>query len=139
METLDTTKSVVPRNGRQLDSTEKKSLRLWLFMGLIVPLLGMSPLLVLQGRRLVEQQSLLYFPFPIALGIWLLVRTCDYCPASVPRARMAVFLVWCGIGFSVLGTYLYSPWIVQFAAVVVASAWSLAAFGGAKWTRIVAI
>ncbi len=139
METLDTTKSVVPRNGRQLDSTEKKSLRLWLFMGLIVPLLGMSPLLVLQGRRLVEQQSLLYFPFPIALGIWLLVRTCDYRPASVPRARMAVFLVWCGIGFSVLGTYLYSPWIVQFAAVVVASAWSLAAFGGAKWTRIVAI
>ncbi len=123
----------------RLGSTEKKSLRLWLFMGLIVPLFSMSSFLVLQGRRLIEQQSLLYFPLAIALGIWLLVRTCDYRPASIARARIAVFLVWCGIGFSVLGTYLYSPWIVQFAAVVVASAWSLAAFGGSHWTRIIAI
>jgi len=138
-EALDTTKSVVPLNGMRLNSTEKKSLRLWLLMALVVPLLSMSPFLVLQGRRLVEQQSLLYFPFSIALGVWLLVRTCDYRPARLPRARMAVFLVWCGIGFSVLGAYLYSPWIVQFAAVIVASAWSLAAFGGAKWTRITAI
>lgn len=138
-EALDATKNVVPINRMRLDSTEKKSLRLWLLMGLLVPLLSMSPFLVLQGRRLVEQQSLLFFPFSIALGVWLLVRTCDYRPARLSRARMAVFLVWCGIGFSVLGVYLYSPWIVQFAAVVVASAWSLAAFGGAKWTRIVAI
>ena len=126
-------------NRGMLDPTEKQLLQTWLLLGLVLPLLSMVPLLVMQARRLIDQPSFLFFPLPIAAGIWLLYRTCDYRPASLRQARLAIFAEWCGMGLAILGIYLVSPWIVQVASVVVTFAWSLGAFGGSKWTRIVAI
>ncbi len=126
-------------NRKMLDPAEKKFLQTWLLLGLVLPLLSMVPFLYVQARRLIDQPSFLFFPLPIAVGIWLLYRTCDYRPASLRRARVAVFAVWCGMGLAVLGIYMVSPWIVQVASVVATFAWSLGAFGGSKWTRVLAI
>ncbi len=126
-------------NRDMLDRAEKKILQTWLLLGLVLPLLSMVPFLYLQARRLIDQPRSLFFPLPIAAGIWLLYRTCDYRPASLLRARVAVFVEWGGMGLAVLGIYIVSPWVVQVASVVVTFAWSLGAFGGSKWTRILAI
>ena len=126
-------------NRKMLDPAEKKFLQTWLFLGLVLPLLSMVPFLYVQARRLIDQPSFLFFPLTIAVGIWLLYRTCDYRPASLRRARVAVFAAWCGMGLAVLGIYMVSPWIVQVASVVATFAWSLGAFGGSKWTRVLAI
>lgn len=126
-------------NREMLEPAGKKFLQSWLLLGFVLPLLSMVPLLVLQARRLIDQPSFLFFPLPIAAGIWLLYRTCDYRPASLRRARLAVLAEWCGMGLAVFGIYLVSPWIVQVASVVVTFAWALGAFGGSKWTRIIAI
>ena len=125
--------------GTVLDRSQNRTLLIWLLLGLLLPLLSMIPFLYLQGKRLIVQQSFLFFPLTTAIGVWLLVRTCDYRPASRLRARLAVILICCGMGLTVLGIFLVSPWIVQVAMVVVIFAWSLRAFGGSEWTRVVAI
>lgn len=126
-------------NHGMLDPAEKKLLQTWLLLGLVLPLMSMVPFLYIQARRLIDQPSFLFFPLPIAAGVWLLYRNCDYRPASLRRARLAIFAEWCGMGLAVLGIYMVSPWIVQVASVVVTFAWSLGAFGGSKWTRVLAI
>ncbi len=117
-------------------SSEKNRLRIWFFFGLFVPLLGMSPLLVLQMQSLIVQQRFLFFPIPIIVGVLLFFRTGGYRIASGVRAKIAVGLALLGIGIAVLGTFWFSPWIVQFASVVVIFAWALGAFAGTAWTRI---
>ena len=126
-------------NQEMLDPVEKKFLQTWLLLGLVLPLASMVPFLYMQVWRLIDQPSFLFFPLPIAAGIWLLYRNGHYRPASLRRARLAVFAEWFGMGLAVLGIYMVSPWIVQVASVVVTFAWSLGAFGGAKWTRVLAI
>lgn len=121
------------------NSDERATLRTWLMFALVVPLICMAPLLFAQSKRLVSQQSFLFFPLSIAIGIGYLVGTCAYRPASFRRARLSEFLYLIGVGLLVTGIFWYSPLIVQFAAIVVLLAWSLGAFGGSSWTRVVAI
>ncbi|HUP78293.1 MAG TPA: archaeosortase/exosortase family protein, partial [Pirellula sp.] len=125
--------------GKGIERSQKRTLLMWLVLGLILPLLSMIPFLYLQGKRLIDQQSFLFFPLTTAVGVWLLATTCDYRPASRRRARLAVVLACTGMGLTVLGIFFISPWIVQVAMVVVIFAWALGAFGGSEWTRVVAI
>ncbi|MCY2982907.1 MAG: exosortase U [Planctomycetota bacterium] len=122
-----------------MDSSAVSTLRLWLFSGLLLPLLGVAPLLYMQSRRLIGQQAFWYFPVSIALGVWLLCGTGSYRPASLNRGRVAVVLLWIGLATAAFGIYWYSPWVIHVASVVVLLAWSLAAFGGTAWTRVFAI
>ena len=114
-------------------------LRTWLVLGLVVPFVCMLPLLFAQTQRLIGQPAFLFFPLSTALGIWFLVWTGGYRPASFRRARVSEWILWIGIGLMAMGIFWYSPLVVQFAAIVVILAWSLGAFGGSSWTRIVAI
>ena len=125
--------------GTGIERSQKRTLLIWLLLGLLLPLLSMLPFLYLQGKKLIDQQSFLFFPLTTAVGVWLLARTCDYRPASRRRARLAVVLACSGMGLTVLGIFFISPWIVQVAMVIVIFAWSLRAFGGSEWTRVVAI
>ncbi len=125
--------------GTELERSQKKTLLIWLMLGLLLPLLSMIPFLYLQGKKLLDQQSFLFFPLTTAVGVWLLARTCDYRPASRRRAKLAVVLACSGMGLTVMGIFFISPWIVQVAMVVVIFAWSLGAYGGSEWTRVVAI
>ena len=127
------------RADRITNLNEKATLRTWLVFALVVPMICMAPLLFAQSKRLISEQTFLFFPLSIAIGIGFLVRTCAYRPASFRRARLSEFLYLIGVGLLVVGIFWYSPLIVQFAAIVVLLAWSLGAFGGSSWTRIVAI
>ncbi len=120
-------------------SSEKKALRTWFLLGLVMPLLGMAPMLVLQSQSLILQQRFLFFPLAIVLGALLLFRTGGYRIASGVRANISLGLAMIGIGLAVLGTYWFSPWIVQFASVIVIFSWALGAFAGTAWTRIFSI
>jgi len=122
-----------------VNSNEKANLKTWLVLALVVPLICMAPLLFAQSKRLVSQQTFLFFPLSIAIGIGFLVWTCAYRPASFRRARLSEFIHFIGIGLLVCGIFWFSPLIVQFAAIVVLLAWSLTAYGGSSWTRVVAI
>ena len=122
-----------------VNSNEKANLRTWLVFALVVPLICMAPLLFAQSKRLVSQQTFLFFPLSIAIGTAFLVWTCAYRPASFRRARLSEFIHFIGIGLLVCGIFWYSPLIVHFTAIVVLLAWSLTAFGGSSWTRVVAI
>jgi exosortase len=122
-----------------MDASAISTLRLWLFSGLLLPLLCMAPLLYVQSRRLIDQQAFWYFPVSIAIGGWLLFGTSSYRPASLNRGRMAVGLMWIGLAAGAFGIYWYSPWVIQVASVIVLFAWSLAAFGGTSWTRVLTI
>ncbi len=134
-------KVIAERHSAQfvLDASAVSTLRLWLFSGLLLPLLSMAPLLYLQSRRLIDQQANWYFPVSIALAGWLLHGTSSYRPTSLKRGRVAVVLLWIGLASAALGIYWYSPWIIHLASVVVLTAWSLAAFGGTSWTRVLTI
>ena len=122
-----------------MDAQTVSTLRLWFFSGLFLPLLCMAPLLYVQSKRLINQQTFWFFPVSIALGCWLLCGTSSYRPASLNRGRVAVVLLWIGLAAAASGIYWYSPWLLQVASVVVLFAWSLAAFGGTSWTRVFTI
>lgn len=138
-DTLAQSENADVKNVQKLDGTQKNFLRIWLLLGLVLPLLSMIPFLYVQGKRLFDQQSFLFFPLSTVFGIWLLYRTCDYRPAGRRRDVFAVLMACFGMGLIVLGIFFVSPWIVQAASVVVIFAWSLGAFGGSNWTRVVAI
>lgn len=123
----------------RLDLAQKKSLQIWLWMGLVLPLLSMVPLLYEQANSLIANRSHLFFPLSTLIGAWLLYRTCVQRPTGIHRGRIAVGLIWIGMGLAILGIYFFSPWIVHVASVIVVFGWSLGAFGRSSWTRIAAI
>ena len=118
---------------------QKKKLRIWLLLGLAIPILGMLPLLATQFQSLVQQPKSLFFPLSIAIGVWLLFRTKGYGLACGLRANISLGVALIGMGLAAIGTYWFSPWIVQFASVVVLFGWALGAFAGTPWTRVFAI
>ena len=122
-----------------LDDSALSTLRLWLLVGLVLPFLAMAPLLYVQSRRLIDQQAYWYFLGSIGLGSWLLFWTCSYRPSSLTRGRVAVVLLWFGLAIAALGIYWYSSWVIHVAAVIVLTSWSLGAFGGTSWTRVLTI
>ncbi len=123
----------------ELSSSEKKDLRTSALLAMFLPLLGMIPLLALQAQSLFQQPRYFYFPLVIAIGAWLLFRTGGSRMATGLRAHIALCLSILGIGLAVLGTFWFSPWIVQFGSVVVIFAWALGSFAKTAWTRIFAI
>ncbi len=122
-----------------LGTLQKKSLQIWLWMALVLPLLSMVPLFYEQSKGIFAQRTYLFFPLATAFGAWLLYRTCDYRLASLRRGRIALGIACLGMGMAILGIYFFSPWMVQVSAVVVVFGWSLGAFGGSSWTRVAAI
>lgn len=133
----------VATDSRSANSVRDRStiaaLLLWFLIGLFLPLLGISPLLFAQARRLIEHQEFWYFPISIAIGVWLLFWTCSYRQPSKNRGRVSVVLLWIGLACSVFGIYWYSSWVIHVASVVIILAWSLGACGGTSWTRLTAI
>ena len=121
------------------DFAQNKSLQIWLWMGLVLPLLSMLPLLSEQAKGIFAQRIYLFFPLTTLIGAWLFYRTGNYRLASLRRGRIALGVACFGMGLAVLGIYFFSPWVVHVAAVVVIFGWSLGAFGGSSWTRIAAI
>ena len=91
------------------DLAQRKSLQIWLWMGLVLPLLSMLPLLYEQAKGIFAQRSYLFFPLSTLIGAWLLYRTCDYRPASLRRGRIAVGFACFGMGLAVLGICFFSP------------------------------
>ncbi len=129
----------LPNDAEAIGALQKKSLQIWLWMALVLPVLSMLPLFYEQAKGIFAQRTYLFFPLTTVIGAWLLYRTCAYRPASLRRGRIALGIASFGMGLTILGIYFFSPWIVHFSAVLVVFGWSLGAFGGSSWTRVAAI
>ena len=55
------------KKGTGIDRSQKRTLLIWLLLGLLLPLVSMIPFLYLQGKRLIDLQSFFFFPLTTAI------------------------------------------------------------------------
>lgn len=124
--------------------TEKAPLRverqtMLFFVGLILPIIAMAPVLILTAQELWAQMPFRFFPLSIAVGVAYLGFTCEYRRASRFRSIFSALLLMCGMAIAVWGVYFLSPTRVHLALIMVVFGWALGACGGTAWTRVFAI
>ena len=109
------------------------------FVGLILPIIAMAPVLFLTAQDLWKQMPFRFFPLSIAVGVAYLGFTCEYRQASRLRSIFSALILICGMAIAVWGVYLLSTSRVHLALIVVVFGWALGACGGTAWTRVFAI
>ncbi len=121
---MSATVAVVP------EKTTKKYVTAWDLWGLILPLLAMSPLLLVQFQKLMNRPERQFFPILIAICLYFPIRQILTGSESgaVTRQRLSWTL---GIFITssvlfIMSAWTFSPWLAHVAALGIFLAWGLA-------------
>lgn len=92
---------------------------------LVLPLFGLSPLLVREAEQLWHKNHLQFFPFVIALVAYLSYVPRSH-PAAVSGVRQATGAFCCvlGVSLGLVAAWLFSPWAAHLAAIIVYFGWA---------------
>lgn len=141
---MDETSTIVmqPALAAQPDRLPRTQLKLtsWDLSVALLPLLGMLPMLVLQGVSIWERPHLRFVPLVLLIVGGLSVRQLFGPPCKHHRR------LWLAIGCGVVSmtvyavaVWAYSPWLAHAAAVGLFFSWALGRWGKASWTHVGAV
>lgn len=131
-----------PQTSKSFDSSTMTSRGpgvMFLWIGLILPLLSLMPSLVSVLQELWAQVPYRYFPLAILAGVALLIGTCERGPVGSTRSIFSSIILMTGMLLGIWGMFLYSPARLQSAACLIVLGWALGWYGRTSWTRIAAI
>lgn len=112
----------------------------WDIWGLIVPLIAMSPLLLIEGQKLMNRPERQFFPILIAIALYFPIRYLMSPEGQndqiVTRGRLrwtiAVFAI--SLAAFLVGAWIFSPWLAHVAALGVFFAWALGRCTSLPWS-----
>lgn len=117
-----------------------RQLTTWDFFALIIPLVGVSPLLYLQGVFLWSKEHLQFFPLAFAAAIWFFYSEgCGSIPVKKLRGRCAFIGACFSILFCSLALVFYSAWLAHFSLLCIVVFWAIGRLGNLSLLRIVGI
>lgn len=119
----------------------KKTEHQWDIIALLLPLLGIFPLLVLQAANMWEKPHLQFFPVAIGAVGWFAFRQLpkDGKLASGVRLKISIGLGVLSFIVAAAAIWLYSPWVAYLTLITTFLSWSLTRLSETSWTRIVAL
>lgn len=116
------------------------ALTVWDFFALVIPLVGILPLLYLQGIFLWSKEHLQFFPLAFAAAIYFFYQEGEGCIAvSRGRSRVALCGAISSILVSLLALVFYSAWLAHFALLGIVLFWALGRLGNLSVLRVVGI
>lgn len=116
-----------------------KATHQWDLVALVIPVLGVLPLLILQAAHMWEKPHLQFFPIAIGVVGWLAFRQipADQKLAEGSRLRISIALGLLSYVIAATAIWLYSPWLAYVTLVITFLSWSLTRLSETTWTRIV--
>ena len=112
----------------------------WDLFALIIPFIAISPLLYLQSMFLWEKEHLQFYPLAFAAAAFFLYT--EGAPDGLVigwRRHIAVACSVATMGLVALSLVIISPWMAQFALVLLIFNWALGRFGKLTPLRILGI
>jgi len=114
----------------------------WDWFALIIPLIGLSPLLYLQSWFLWEKEHLQFFPLAFAAIIYFFLnegKSDQPVSPNTMRATLAVIGICLGCFFGIVALIRVSPWLAHFTIIWNIFFWALGRFASMSTLRIVGI
>ena len=112
----------------------------WDLFAIVIPIIGISPLLYLQGNILLAKEHLQFFPLAfIATGWFLYTEGNVKTSPSKTRLNVAFIFSITGILLCYFSLIAYSSWLAHLAAILLCFAWALGKFGNLTALRILGI
>lgn len=113
----------------------------WDMLSLLLPLLGVAPLLVLQAAHLWDRAHLQFFPVTIALVAWFAYKEL---PADKQLSGGGRFWISCALlTLTIVANWasliIYSPWLAHVGIVFTFLAWALVRLHATSWPRVVGL
>jgi exosortase len=115
-----------------------KATQQWDLLALVIPVLGVLPLLILQAAHMWEKPHLQFFPIAIGLVGWLAYRQIPTEENLAGGYRLCISLAIGLLSFIIaaIAIWLYSPWLAYVTLVTTFLSWSLTRLSETTWTRI---
>lgn len=116
----------------------------WDIWVLIVPLIAMSPLLLIQYQKLMNRPERQFFPILVAIALYFPIRyllsEAGQSDQTITRPRLnwtiGVFAV--SLLVFVVSAWFFSPWLAHVAALGIFLAWALGRCAGLPWSTVAA-
>ena len=122
------------------EKAQKRYLVAWDIWGLIVPLIAMSPLLLVQFQKLMNRPERQFFPLLIAIGLYFPIRHLMSQEGQVEKAltrgrlrwTMAIFAM--SISIFIVSAWFFSPWLAHVAVLALFLSWALGRCANVPWS-----
>lgn len=111
----------------------------WDWFSLALPLLALSPLLVVGARMLWNKQHMQFFPLAIVAVIWFIVTEGLRRRPSERRSSLARIGAWSVICLTVVASVIHSSWLAHLTSVAALFFWMVGKFGHLSLTRMLGI
>ncbi len=102
----------------------------WDFWMLIVPWIGMAPLMLVQWQKLMNRPERQFFPLLVLVALYFPVRTIlsqatqPEQPLTQSRLRWALSIFGTSIAIYLFAAWAFSPWLAHVAVLGVFLAWA---------------
>lgn len=102
-------------------------------------LLGLSPLLYLQSKRLWNEPHFQFFPLLIGFGLCLLLHKVRFAVVDTRRRFVGQLVSLGGFLIGAFSIYVLSPMFAHISFMVLLCGWAMQTLSHLRWTRILAI
>lgn len=122
------------------EKAPKRYLIAWDIWVLIIPLIAMSPLLLIQYQKLMNRPERQFFPILVAIALYFPIRYLMSAEGQADQPVTRTRLRWTlGVfAFSILcliaSAWFFSPWLAHFAALGLFLAWALGRCANLPWS-----
>lgn len=126
------------------EKAHKKYLVAWDVWVLLVPLIAMSPLLLVQFQKLMNRPERQFFPLLIAIALYFPIRHLMSEEGQEERDVTRGRLYWTLSIFSIsilifaVSAWFFSPWLAHVSALGVFLAWALGRCTNVRWSTLAA-